>query len=245
MVGEQTAEYNPFYYTTILQSNEPAIKMLEKRRKGMPPYIYLGQYTVFCLGAGGKQKSASFYFKRGYTDELSAFYKENLPKYNLSSKNEWLYGLKKDDFYYLQSSDGKILASCAIWNQQSYKQYVISGYDGIYKAFSHLPIGLLGFPTMPKAGTSANYASIAALIIPDENRDIARLFLKSVLSEAKKYDFIMLGLFENHPLLNIVQKLRHIKYKSRLYAVDYSGNESEHLISGLDNRPIMLEVGLL
>jgi len=145
MIGEQSAELNPFYYTTILQSNEPAIKMLEKRRKGMPPYIYLGQYTVFCLGSGGKQKSGGFSFNRGHTDELSAFYKEHLPKYNLSPQNEWLYGLKKDDFYYLRSSDGKILASCAVWNQQSYKQYVISGYGGMYKAFSHLPIRLAGF----------------------------------------------------------------------------------------------------
>ncbi len=245
LLAEKTAAFNPFYYTTILKSNENAIKLLEKRRKNMPPYIYIGEYTVFCLGTGGRTKSGGYTFSRGHTPSLSAFYKEHLPKYNLSPGDEWLYGLKSDDFYYLQSPDGKILAACALWNQQSYKQYTISGYSGVYKMLSHLPIGLLGYPVMPKPGESANYASIALLIVENENFDIARLFLKLVLSEARNYDFVMLGLFNNHPLMDVIEKIRHIKYQSRLYAVDYSENESERLLSGLDNRPVMLEVGLL
>jgi len=104
-------------------------------------------------------------------------------------------------------------------------------------------IGWLGYPTMPKAGTSANYATLAALVVPEENRSIARLFLKLVLREARQYYFMMLGLFENHPLMEAAQKFKHIKYKSRLYAVDYAGSADSS--GGLDGRPIMLEVGLL
>jgi hypothetical protein len=247
LLAEQTAIYNAFYYTTRLESNEIAIKMLERRRKNMPPYIYIGKYNVFCLGTNNRinNKSKKYVFKQGHTNALAEFYKVHLPKYNLSPKDEWLYGLKDEDFYYLQSPDGEILASCALWNQQSYKQYIISGYNGIYKFLSYLPIGLLGYPSMPKAGTPANYASIAALIIPEENLDIAELFSKLVLNRANKYDFVMLGLFENHPLMDTAQKLRHIKYQSRLYAVDYSGDTSEHLSGGLDDRPVMLEVGWL
>ena len=243
LIGEQTAQHNPFYYTTILKSNEGAIKLLEKRRKGMPPYIYLGEYTVFCFGTGGKAGSKEYAFKRGYTEELAVFYKKHLPNYNLAPESERLYGLDDNDFYYLQSPSGEILAACAVWNQQSYKQYEISNYGGIYKALSHIPTRLFGYPKMPKAGTSANYASIADLVVPEENRDIARLFLKLVLQEAKQYDFIMLGLFENHPLIDVAQKIKHIKYQSRLYAVDYEGNTDSS--GGFDGRPIMLEVGLL
>ena len=243
LIGEQTAKYNPFYYTTILKSNEVAIKLLEKRRKGMPPYVYLGEYTVFCLGTGGKSGGKKYSLERGHTEELSAFYKKHLPQYNLSPASERLYGLNDDDFYYLQSSDGEILAACAIWNQQSYKQYIISGYGGLYKALSHIPTGLFGYPTLPKAGGSADYVSIAALIIPEENHDIAKSFLKLVLREAKQYDFVMLGLFENHPLMSVAQSLKHIKYQSRLYAVNYA--ENTDLSGDLDGKPIMLEVGLL
>ena len=243
LIGEQTAKYTPFYYTTILKSNESAIELLEKRRKGMPPYIYVGEYTVFCFGVGGKTNSRGYTVRKGHTEKLTAFYKKHLPNYNLAPDNERLYGLDDNDFYYLQSPTGEILAACAIWNQQSYKQYIISGYSGIYKAFSLIPTAWLGYPTMPKAGTSANYASIAALVVPEENRDIARLFLKLVLHEAKQFDFVMLGLFENHPLMYAAKRIKHIKYQSRLYAVDYTGNGD--LYGGIDGQSIMLEVGLL
>lgn len=243
LIGDRTAAYTPFYYTTILKSNAQAIKLLEKRRKGMPPYIYLGEYTVFCFGTGGPASGWEYSFKRGHTEELAAFYKKHLPDYNLAPKSELLYGLRGDDFYYLRSPGGAVLAAGAVWNQQSYKQYTISGYSGVYKALSRLPTGWLGYPKMPQAGTPANYASIAALVIPQENRDIARLFLRLLLREAKQYDFAMLGLFENHPLTETARKLRHIKYQSRLYAVDYAGNADSS--GGLDGRPVMLEVGLL
>lgn len=243
LIGDRTAQYGPFYYTTILKSNYPAIKLLEKRRKGMPPYIYIGEYTVFCFGTGGAARGAGYSFERGHTEELAAFYKKHLPNYNLAPTSERLYGLRDGDFYYLRPPGGGILAACAVWNQQSYKQYIISGYGGIYKALSRLPAEWLGYPKMPKAGTPANYASIAALVIPEENLDIARLFLRLVLREAKQYDFAMLGLFENHPLTKSARQLRHIKYQSRLYAVDYAGNADSS--GGLDGRPVMLEVGLL
>lgn len=243
LIGEHSKQYDPFYYTTILNSNEAAIKLLEKRRKNMPRYTYWGEYTVFCLGTGGRASGKELGFFRGHTDELAGFYKEHLPKYNLAPKNEWQYGLKSENFYYLQSPEGKVLAACALWNQQSYKQYIISGYGGVYKTLSRLPIQWLGYPKMPKAGNPANYASIAAFVVPDENRGIAEMFLHLVLKEAKEYEFVMLGLFENHPLADIIRKIRHIPYKSRLYAVEYAINQQETY--PLDGRPVMMEVGLL
>ena len=243
LIGEQTAKYEPFYYTTILKSNEIAIKLLEKRRKGMPAYTYLGDYTVFCLGKGKKTNTKGYRFERGHSGDVAAFYQKHLPNYQLAPANERMYGLADDDFYCLKSPDGEILAACAIWNQQSYKQYVISGYGGIYKPLSHVPTGWFGYPTMPKAGRPANYASIAALIVPQENQHIARLFLQLVLHESRQYDFILLGLFENHPLMCTAKKFKHIKYQSRLYAVNYK--EIADRCGVLGGKPIMLEVGLL
>lgn len=243
LIGEQTEKYAPFYYTTILNSNEAAIKLLEKRRKNMPRYNYLGEYTAYCFGTGGRATGNGYTFSHGHTDSLAAFYREYLPEYNLSPKDEWLYGLKSDDFYYLQSRSGKVLAACALWNQQSYKRYIISGYSGIYKLLSRLPTGWMGYPKMPKAGMSANYASIAAFVVPEENHGIAEMFVRLVLSEAKGYEFVMLGMFESHPLVDIVRRMRHIPYKSRLYAVDYTSGATG--VCNLDGRPVMLEVGLL
>jgi hypothetical protein len=242
-LGQQTASYGLYYYTTILKSNEAAIRLLEKRHHGMPPYLYQGEYTVYCLGTGFKASSKGYTFTRGHTPAMAAFYQKHLPRYNLAPVNERLHGLSDLDFYALSSPTGDILAACAIWNQQSYKQYIISNYSGIYQALSHLPTHWFGYPKMPKPGSSANYASIASLIIPEENMEISQMFLALICQEAKQYDFIMLGLFENHLLTSILENHRHIKYQSRLYTVDYSQITGRS--ESLDERQIMLEVGCL
>lgn len=241
LIHEQTRHLNPFYYTTILKSNTQAVKLLEKPRKGMPAYRYEGEYTVFCLGTGprmGHSKSP-FSFQKGETNGLSEFYTDLLPKYNLAPTSEWLYGLNPADFYTMRGADGGIIAACALWNQQSYKQYIITGYSGVYKTLRRLPTRLFGYPTLPNVNITANYASIALLAVRGNDPDIARQFLRLVATDSALYGFLLLGLFENHPLQNTLRSMRHIRYESRLYTVDFGGAPM------LGENPIMLEVGLL
>jgi len=239
LIHEQAQGLEPFYYTTILKSNEQAIKLLEKPRKGMPSYRYMGEYTVFCLGTGRKAGYIPSSFQKGVSDGLQEFYAEHLQKYNLAPHSERLYGLDESEFYTMRSEDGRIIAACALWNQQSYKQYIITGYSGIYKLLHRLPTNLLGYPALPKVSTPANYASIALLVVRENDQDIAQRFLRLVAADAARYDFLILGLFEDHPLRKSLRYMRHIRYDSRLYTVDFGDTPI------LDGRPVMLEVGLL
>jgi hypothetical protein len=61
-----------------------------------------------------------------------------------------------------------------------------------------------------------------------------------VAEKANGYDFLMLGLFETHPLTAYMDRAKCIKYQSRLYTVHWDDNSPS-----LDNRPINLEVGFL
>lgn len=251
LIAEQTRAQEPFYYSTILKSNEGAIRLLEKprrecgARRKMPSYRYMGEYTVFCLGAGRTCKTdrkggrVPEGFQKGSADGLADFYAEQLPKYNLAPKDERLYGLDASKFYTMRDGDGRITAACALWDQQSYKQYIITGYSGIYRLLRRLPARLFGYPALPEANAPANYASIALLAVRENDPDIARRFLRLVLADAGRYGFVMLGLFENHPLQSSLRAMRHIRYESRLYTVDFGDAPA------LDGRPIMLEVGLL
>jgi len=241
LICEQNRQANPLYYTTILKNNVQAIKLLEKRRKGMPDYRYIGGYTVYCMGAGwmAARGDGGYIFEKGNPAGLADYYSKHLPKYNLAPQNERLYGLSQSDFYTLRNRDSHILAACAIWNQQDYKQYIAKKYQGLYRALPLLPYKLLGYPSLPKVDVVANCASIALLVVRNENPEVARRFLRLVLSNERRYDFLMLGLFENHPLRPVLEKMRHIRCESRVYTVDFGGSPT------LDDRAVMLEVGHL
>mgnify|MGYP001068204293 CR=1 FL=1 len=237
---EQTRDKVDIYYTTILKDNINAQKLLEKRRKNMPQYDYAGEYTVYCFTTGKSVNSNSYTFKQGGDKALEEFYKRQLSTYNFSPVNMDLYGLTLEDFYTLSDVNGEIIAACAVWNQQSYKQYIIKGYGGIYRHLKHIPLSWIGYPNLPKENLPANYASIALLMVKDNSEELARYFVKKVAQHSKKYDFLMLGLFQNHPLNGAFKRIRHIKYQSKLYTVNWNINAIKP-----DQRPVNLEVGLL
>jgi ribosomal protein S18 acetylase RimI-like enzyme len=237
---EQTKEHADIYYTTILNENTQAQKLLEKKRSNMPLYKYIGEYTVHCFRTGIRQKPKKYIFEKGNVNGLDAFYEPLMKDFQFSPIRIDLHGAAKEDIYTLRDIEGDLLAACAVWNQQSYKQYIITGYSGIYKYLQRFPLKILGYPSLPKENMPANYASVAMLCVKDKNMELAEYFMKRVAESASEYDFLMLGLFENHPLMNIFHKVKHIKYKSRLYTVHWDDSTM-----ALDNRPIHLEVGLL
>lgn len=238
---EQTKNEVDVYYTTILKENTAVQKMLEKKRKKMPEYLYQGDYTVFCFRTGQKIfKTNNYLLQRGHIDGLPQFFKEQEKQYQFSPVITSVYEDSNKDIFTLSDPQGKILAACLIWNQQNYKQYMITGYNGIYKILSRLPLKLLGYPPLPKKNTPANYACVSLLYVQDGDPKLAQYFIEKVAEYSKEYDFLMLGLFENHPLKNIFAHIKHLKYQSRLYLVSW-----DHKQYHLDHRPVNLEVSLL
>jgi len=236
LMREWTRDEVDLYYTTILSSNAGAIKLLEKKHKNMPAYLYLGEYTTYCIKAGG----ASRVRLTGMTpEEREHLYKAELPTLDFVPADTALFGLTDNDFCALRDSKGQILAACAIYDQQKDKQYVVSGYGGKYKLMSWIPTRLLGYPRFPKAGSTLNYASVAFLYVKNADPKLGRKFLTAVAARAKRYDLLLLGLFENHPNRALFEKFRHVKLQSRLYEVTW--DEPQYS----PGHPVGLEVSLL
>ena len=61
-------------YTTILDGNTAVIRMLEKRRKNMPEYRYLGHYTTFCLGRGKRLMQVEKNQTEGFEDLMKTHF---------------------------------------------------------------------------------------------------------------------------------------------------------------------------
>jgi hypothetical protein len=230
------------FYTTILKENMTAQRLLEKRRKGMPAYHMVGEYTVYCFRTGVKLKHniSGLRVEQGNMTGVKAFYKEQLKKTNFAPGGINLPGFSEQDIYTLRDGTGQIFAACGLWNQQSDKQYIITGYGGLYRILKHIPLKLLGYPNLPAENIPANYASIALLCVKDHEPEWAQHLINHVAGDATVYDFLMAGLFDNHPLNAVFHQIKHIKYQSRLYTVHWEDDPPP-----LDGKPVHLEVGLL
>ena len=78
------------------------------------------------------------------------------------------------------------------------------------------------------------------LCVKDSNADTALYFIKKIAEKESGYDFLMLGLFENHYLAAHLQRIRHIKYQSKFYEVNWDDSPST---LGLEK--LYIDVGLL
>lgn len=243
---EETRDLVDIYYTTILEDNKHAQRLLEKRRKGMPSYHYKGDYTVYCFSKSAynlkpRDKNMNRYkFELSSKDKVREFYNDNLKKYNFSPIDADLYGLTDDDFFTIKDEEGNIVAACALWNQKEYKQYIVTKYSGILNYISKFPTNWLGYPKFPNKNIPINYASISLFIVKNMDLQIAQYFLRQVAQYDEKYELLMLGLFENNSFNNIFDDVKHIKYKSRFYRVNWEEEPIE-----LDGKVMNIEVGLL
>jgi len=237
---EQTKDLVDCYYTTILTENIPAQRLLEKKRKNMPAYNFKSIYNVYCLASGNHTLQKNYSLECGNTESLEVFYKKNAVKWSLFPADFTMSAFPRDSIYTLRDKSGNIQAACVLWNQLAHKQYIVSNYKGIYKFLKWFPLKWFGYPNLPKIGQIANYASYHMLCVKNDNIDLAQYFIKKIAEKEKDYDFLMIGLFENHYLVKCLQKIKHIKYQSKFYEVNWDNAPIE-----LEIENLYLDVGLL
>lgn len=269
---DQTKPFVDYYYTTILIENVTVQKMLEKKRKNMPAYDLKGIYTVYCFKTGKKTVSKPYVLeqsssveqgnpiKRGNlvergnaieqdnliepdkTIDLEAFYKRYGKDWELFSPDFSLEPCEGKTVYTLRTQEGEILAACTIWNQQEHKQYIVTRYGGYYKLLQYLPLNFIGYPKLPKCNKTVNYACLHNLCVKNADVEITDYFIKKIAEHEKSYDFLMLGLFETHPFVPLMERIKHIKYQSKFYEIIWEKNEQSYKV---DYSKIYIDVGLL
>ncbi len=250
---EYTKDYVDFYFTTILQENTVVQKMLEKPRKLMPLYEYLGDYRVyFCksgirsFGSGvnsrrGSKAQDRYIARRCCRNEAEAFFAGQSQIVDLSLESISSYDLKNAVYYGLYK-EGALCACGYVLNQQHYKQYVVKNYSGIYRLISKLPTRLLGYPSFPRINKAANCAC-AGLWAENDNAALAHRLWQFMRQDAREFDFIMIGLHESHPLRSYFDKTKHIQYDSRMYIVDFEHDKKAY--ESLFGKKLYVDVAFL
>ena len=221
------------YYTNILDGNTGVIKMLEKRRRNMPEYRYLGHYTTFCIGRG----KPLIPVETGNTDGFDDLMKKHFSHRSLTPCDPYYRGFGNKEFYCVRDAAG-ISACCFIGDQSATKYYRMCSYGGIYKAVSHLPTSLFGYPAFPKAGQIIADGIISYLYVRNNDPDLCRKFLLSA-SYSSGFPMLLWGCSDGDPLCGEVSAMRTVKYGSRLYEVFWNNTPSH--ITGI----IGMEAALL
>ena len=222
-------------YTTILDGNQGVIRMLEKRRKNMPEYRYIGHYTTFCLGRGKSVIPVETDNTTGF-DRIVARYFSGKALAPCSTEYKG-FGSKR--FYCLRDSSGDIEACCFIGDQSASKYYRMCSYGGIYRAVSHLPTALFGYPAFPVSGEIIKNGIISFLYVRDNDHKLCSAFLRSAAYESG-FPMLLWGGEENDPLCCAVGKMRTVRYGSRLYEVLWDGAADTHI-----NGVVGMEAALL
>lgn len=214
------------YFTTILSENTAVQTMLEKNRKHMPLYHPIGEYCTYFYKTGGNKRT-QYEFKECGSNEVRSFYEQSIKKYDFSMEWPDSYNLKNAQFYGLYLG-GELLAFGYVLNQQSYKQYIVRYYKGIYRWLSKLPAAWLGYPPFPKVNTIANCAG-AGIFIKDNEVTVAKELWQQLLRVSKQYDFLIIGMMADDPLSESFESGKSIKYKSKLYLVDWDKKEVAYI----------------
>lgn len=245
-----------YHLTTILAENKTTQQLLEKQRPFMPGYLPLTRYGTFIFptvsgnaGAGGPST-----LKQAIAEDVPAILQflqvqgrqlQFFPALEEASFGGAFPGLGISNFYMMVDHRQSMVACGALWNQNTYKQYLVKGYGSPLK-YIYPVSGVfrpLGFPKLPQPGTILNFATLSFWAVRDDDPAVFRRFLQTLATTRTGVDFFVVGMSESHPLRPVAQKMARLSYWSKAYLVDW---EKEGIMAELDpGWPVYLECGWL
>jgi len=213
------------FFCSILDDNQPVFDLFAKRRMIHP----ICDYTTYLFHpAVIKPIRHSYTFRRATPDDMKGllhFYQEAGAGYSYFPAfltMDDFPELTVSDFFILEDGDN-IVAAGALWNQQKFKQYIVLGYDGLYKlaALCNPILRAFRYPPLLKVNNAANFAYISFLLCRENNLHAERVLLGEISAAARNYDFLAIGAVNGTVLGKRLDLIRSIKIGSRLCAVDY------------------------
>lgn len=242
-----------YYFTSILAENNYAQKLLEKRRAFMPNYIPFTDYQVFSLKTSRCRRDERYHFRKAGKDDIphivdflavqgkSRDFFPVLTEHDLLTESPW--NLSYKDMFIL-AKEGRIVACGACWDRSNTKQYIVKAYGGIYKYLQPLSFmfNLLGYPTLPPAGSQLKFFTLSFWCVENNDSQIFSEFINRI-SEITAYPFFNIGITKDSPLAKVLLKKKHFLYESKIYLVTWNEEEKYSVLTG--SNKIYFECGRL
>lgn len=229
----------PYYLTSILNENVHAQRILESGRMGLPTYAPVGTLTTYLIPFRKKMGSAqlsSQVMVCSRSDLFSAHKCLNrwnsryqfAPSYTLNDirgETRLLPHFSPGDLYVYKDRN-EVLGTLGVWNQQPFKQTVVTGYSMRLKLIGPLYNGLAyvkGQPLLPGVGSSIRSVYASFLSSEADNPEIFESLLTRACSDwsEKGHDYLLVGLCEGNKLESVASKLARRTFKSKIYLVHW------------------------
>lgn len=189
------------------------------------PKICINKYTIINGSIDIMDKIVEFLNIEGRKKQFFPVYTKeyflNLPNF---SPNNFYIALKNDE----------IVGVIAKWDQTPFKQVIIKKYNGNWSWIKHF---------LPKENQPIKQFYLSFMLIKDNDNEIFETILNNIYNDNKHYKYFSLILHSNDSLNNSLKKYFNIKYKSRLYIVEFM---TDNMIKDLiDDRIPYLELASL
>jgi hypothetical protein len=233
---------SPYYYTSIIEDNLPARRLLTRGLPGLPKYSEYALMHTLAIYSRRKKRAVEpldgSAIRRGNEVKKSAIIdclQRNLKRYQFAPfwDDSLLFhpthtpGLTPDDFFVV--SQGERVTGCAaLWDQGAFKQTVVRGYSNRVRYFRpliNIAARIYGRPHLPAINTQIKHAYLSHLAVDNDDQDIFRALVRAVYNHAVEhgYSYFMTGLSEQNPFLERTRReYAHIDYRSILYLVTWN-----------------------
>jgi hypothetical protein len=217
-------------FTSIIEDNAPARRLLTAGLPGLPVYREIGRIRTLLMPVRQKVRRTERTVDSGsekQRDEIVACLGRFARRHQLAS--DWTAedlagsGLAMGDFLVVVAG-GRVRGCAALWDQRSLKQAVVRGYAPTLARMRRV-WNLFG-AGLPVPGTALPMAFLSHLAVDGDDPDIFQALVSAALDHAGRtagLRWLLLGLAEGHPLLPVARGFRPREYGSVLYAVHPPG----------------------
>lgn len=233
------------YLCSFLKSNEDALKLFAKKKRSCFPELFkVCNYRTYIINPKVVKVSNEVIGFRSITkndlDNVKRFINKEAIKYNftpvVNDIESEFFGLKLDDCYIIERNS-EIVAFGALWEQTSYKQYVVTKYNGYMKVLKKLSkfSEWLGYISIPKEDIPLKFPTITLAFSKDNKEGYYKALIQGLAREVeKKYKMFVIGLNSEDTNINIFENMKHLSFDSELYFVKYDRDINSELVARME-----------
>jgi hypothetical protein len=228
----------PYYFTTILDDNRYAQQILESGRAGMPSYVHVGMFVTYLIPLRKKVSRKLRHEVLSCSEDALPQAHECLSEWNgrhqfapaytlddLSGGTGMLPHFSPKDLYVCKER-GEVVGTLGVWDQQSFKQTVVTDYSAKMKALKPFYNGiarLRGHPTLPSVGESIRSVYASFVSSKDDNTEVFESLINKACSDwsGRGHDYLLVGLSEEHKLASVARRLASRELRSKIYLVHW------------------------